>query len=91
MSILRLSSNGEQAHFCAVLLNVMLAHGLPTAMLLVRLSRALAVSLDRLLDDTALRKAMTVRASQKVEERFHAQRTAERTLDLMKGLVRAPL
>ena len=46
---LRLSSIREQAHFCAVLLNVMLAHGLPTAMLLVRLSRALAAIRERVM------------------------------------------
>src|ERR1051326_5493128 len=35
---LRLSSIGEQAHFCAFLLNMMLAHVLPKAMVLVRLN-----------------------------------------------------
>jgi glycosyltransferase involved in cell wall biosynthesis len=51
---------------------------------------ALAARLDRLLDDAALRRAMSVRARKKVEERFHAGRNAERTLDLMKGLVTSP-
>ncbi len=50
-------------------------------------SRALAASLGRLLDDAALRRAMSARARARVLERFNAQRNAARLLELMKGLV----
>ncbi len=48
--------------------------------------QALAASLERLLDDAALRRAMSARARAKVVERFNAQRNATRLLELMKGL-----
>ena len=51
---------------------------------------ALAARLEHLLDDEALRRAMSALARAKVVERFDARHSALQLLELMKGLVTAP-